>query len=168
MSPKFRLALALLGGIGSVVLLDNWPALHDLVGPLERLTATTTFFIINATGLPIAVSDTVLSHPTGFRVAISYGCTPLVPAIFLVLILTLGLSMNWRARLAGLGSGIALLTILNLFRVIALYYVGVTTPETFTLAHEWLGQGVIVLGTAAVALYWIDASTRNQRHVITT
>lgn len=157
-SLRLRLALALSAALAMVFVLEGVPGLRAMVQPLQQATAALVFIAIKATGLPIAIDDVLLTHPSGFRIAISYGCTPLVPAVFLGSVLTLGLALSWRERLVALTSGIALLTLLNLLRVAALYYVGVASPAAFDFAHEWLGQGVIVLGTAAVACHWVAAS----------
>jgi len=103
----------------------------------------------------VTIDGILLSHPDGFRIAISYGCTPVVPAIFIVSLLTVGLQLTVRERMAGLAIGLTLITLLNLFRVAALYYIGVATPHAFAVAHEWLGEAVIVVGTAAVVAHWI-------------
>lgn len=162
---RFRLALALLVALGIVFVLESVPILRGVFHPLQQFTATLAFIAIKATGLPIVMDDVLLTHPDGFRVAISYGCTPLVPAIFLGSVLTLGLSLSWRERLVALISGFALVTFLNLFRVATLYYIGVFSPGAFVLAHEWLGQSIIVLGTAVVVCYWASASVRSQPRV---
>lgn len=155
---RMRLVLALSGALAIVDVLETLPASSALIQPFVRLTTMTAFIAINAIGLPVATDGILLTHPDGFRVAISYGCTPLVPAVFLGLVLTLGVSLTWRERLIGLTSGFALITFLNLCRVTALYYIGVYAPGAFAIGHEWLGQGIIVLGTAIVAWYWIGAS----------
>lgn len=157
-TPRLRLALALSGSLAIVALLETLPASSAVLQPFVRLTTMTAFIAIHAIGLPVATDGFLLTHPDGFRVAISYGCTPLVPAVFLGLILTLGVSLTWRERLIGLTSGFALITLLNLCRVTALYYTGVYAPGAFAIGHEWLGQGIIVLGTAVVACYWIGTS----------
>ena len=162
-SPRSRLALALSGALVVVIMLEALPALREMIQPLQEFTAALAFVVVKATGLPVAIDNVLLTHPDGFRIAISYGCTPIVPAIFLGSVLTLGLSLSWGKRLIGLISGIVLLTLLNLFRVTALYYIGVVAPGTFAIAHEWLGQSIIVIGTAVVAWYWIDTSVRSQR-----
>jgi len=164
-SPRLRLVLALSAALVVALFLESMPALRVAFQPLEQFTAMLAFIAIKATGLPIAIDGVLLTHPDGFRVAISYGCTPLVPTIFLGSVLTLGLSLRWRERLVALTSGIALITFLNLFRVAALYYIGVFSPGGFDLAHEWLGQGFIVVGTAIVVGYWISASVRIQSRV---
>lgn len=158
-----RLALALSAALAGVLALEILPGLRGMVQPLQQFTAMLAFIAIKLSGLPIAIDGIMLSHPDGFRIVISHGCTPLVPAIFLGFILTVGLSLAWRVRLLALSSGIVLLTLLNLFRVIGLYYIGVISPAAFDVAHEILGQGVIVFGTAAVAIFWISASVRTQQ-----
>lgn len=161
-SARLRLLLALSVAVAIVTALDRTPSLESLFQPLMELTATAAYIALSGVGLPVALNDNLLTHPDGFRVAISYGCTPVVPAIFLALVLIPGLRLAWRQRLIGLGSGIALITLLNLCRVTTLYYVGVVSPATFALAHEWLGQGVIVLGTTLVAVHWICVSARSR------
>lgn len=162
-SPQLRLALALIVAVVLVFLLDGIRGWWDVFQPIQEVTAWLAFVAIDAVGMPVAIDGILLTHWNGFRVAISHGCTPLIPAIFLLAVMTIGISVGMRQRLIGIISGIALVTILNLFRVAALYYIGVIAPDAFILAHEWLGQGVIVLGTAMVACYWIDASARRQQ-----
>lgn len=164
---RLRLVLALAAALLIVFLLESVPGLRDAFRPMKESTAMLAFFGIKATGLAIAIDDIVLTHPDGFRVSISYGCTPLVPAVFLVSVLTIGISLGWRQRLTAISSGIALLTLLNLFRVTAVYYVGVHSPGAYNLAHLWLGQGFIVLGTAIVACYWISTSVTTRPRVLT-
>lgn len=161
-SGRLRLAIALSLAVTIVMILDSLPALESAILPLKQLTAAAAYIAVKGIGLPVALNDILLTHPSGFRLAISYGCTPVVPAIFLALVLIPGLRLTWHQRLIGLSSGIALVTLLNLFRVAALYYIGVVSPSTFAFAHEWLGQSVIVLGTTLFALHWIDVSVRNQ------
>lgn len=161
-SLRLRLALALSGALAIVAILETLPASSAVFQPFVSLTTTTAFLTIKATGLRVAIDGILLTHPDGFRIAISYGCTPLVPAVFLGMLLTLGVPLSWRERLIALTSGIVLVTILNLCRVTGLYYIGIFAPGAFAVAHEWLGQSIIVLGTAIVACYWIGASVRRQ------
>ena len=155
LSPRARLLLGLTAAVALAILLDHAAQLQALLLPLQRLTAAATFAIVSLTGLEISLDGILLSHPDGFRIEISYGCTPVVPAIFIVSLLTVGLHLTLRERLAGLAIGLTLITLLNLFRVAALYYIGVATPHAFAIAHEWLGEAVIVVGTAAVVAYWV-------------
>lgn len=160
-SREFRLVLALTGAVAIVVLLECLPAVQALLQPLQLLTANSAYVVVRSVGLPVALDNVLLTHPSGFRVAISYGCTPFVPAIFVALLLTFGLTLSWRSRLIALLSSMVLLICLNLLRVTALYYIGVAAPGAFDVTHNWLGQLVTVLGTAAIAVYWIDASVRS-------
>lgn len=159
---RLRLALSLTVALLVVYLLESLPGLRGLFQPLQEFTAMLAFLAIETAGLPVTIDQELLTHPDGFRVAISYGCTPLVPAVFLLTVLTFGISLPRRKRLVALTTGITLVTLLNLFRVIALYYIGVVSPAAYDLAHVWLGQGFIVLGTAVVACYWISTSADTQ------
>lgn len=162
LSPQVRLVFALVVSIGLVVLLECLPNLQDVFRPEQEFTAWLAYAAISAAGVPVIIDGVLLTHPDGFRVAISYGCTPLIPLIFLISILTIGLPLSGRQRLIGIASGITIIIFLNLFRVTTLYYIGVDSPEVFAIAHVWVGQGVIVLGTAIVTGYWIESAARRQ------
>lgn len=155
--------MALCVAIATVVVMGKLPNIGDIIEPLGQLTAASAYLAIKTIGLPVTLDKLLLIHPDGFRFAISYGCTPLVPAVFLGLLLTLGMPLTSRERVIGITSGILLITLLNLCRLTALYYTGIVAPEKFSVAHEWLGQGVIILGTAAIAMYWIAISANKQQ-----
>lgn len=161
-SLKKRLFIALSGAVIAVLILQNAPFLRAVFLPLNQLTATITFMVIGWFGAPVALDDVILSHPDGFRVAIDLGCTPLPPSIFIGILLLFGLSLSWRQRLVGLTSAVLLITLLNHCRLTALYYVGVHAPGAFSSAHNWIGQGLIVIATASVVVYWIAASAQRQ------
>ncbi len=154
-SRHLRLAAALLLSVGVAIAFERSTALRGLVLPLQEITARVAAFALNALGMPVVVDGVLLTHAGGFRAAVSHGCTPILPVVFLGAVMTFGIPLRRRTRVLGLLSGAVLLTLINLLRVIALFSIGVVAPGYFVVSHEWLGQGVVIAATALIAGYWI-------------
>jgi exosortase H (IPTLxxWG-CTERM-specific) len=58
----------------------------------------------------------------------------------------------------GLLLGFVAVQALNVVRVISLFYLGQWNTEWFTIAHEFLWQGLIMLDVLVVWLLWVRAS----------
>ena len=61
---------------------------------------------------------------------------------------------RWSRRLAGIGVGVALLTVLNVLRIASLYYVDVHWPSAFELIHAEVWPLALVVLAAAAFLAW--------------
>lgn len=157
---RLRLVAALLVSIVVVIAFEWSPVLRSLIVPLQQATASAAAYLMNTLGMSVARDGIVLTHASGFRAAVSYGCTPLIPVVFLSVIMVFGISLQRRTCVLGLLSGVAVLTLLNLLRVVALFAVGVTAPELFAFSHEWLGQGVVIAATAVIVGYWIARAAK--------
>jgi len=159
-TQELRLVLALFVTLCFVLILHFVPAARAAIQPLSQLTATISYVVIQSFGIPVTLDNVVLSHPEGFRFAVDYSCTSLVPGLAIVAVLFFGLSLSWPQRIIASLTGLLLISLLNHFRLLALYYIGVVEPAAFQVAHDWIGQMLIVIGTGAIAYYWIDRSTR--------
>lgn|GEM_PF-727474 len=151
---RFVLALAVIAGL---LLLDSREEmLGPVLLPLRTLTAKTALALIQWLGMEAVRQACAIYHPGGFAYEISRGCIGLVPIAFLV-VSVLAYPGNQRSRLAGLALGVLFLVVLNLIRLVHLFYLGVHQPQLFELAHKVLWQAVIVL---AVFALWIVCTTR--------
>lgn len=59
---------------------------------------------------------------------------------------------GWRQRLVALAAGLAVLVALNVLRICALYFLGVSSPQAFKLAHEEVFPLLLVAATALIFL----------------
>jgi exosortase/archaeosortase family protein len=60
----------------------------------------------------------------------------------------------WRRRLVGMGAGVAALTVVNVLRIVSLYYVDVHWPRAFEAVHAEVWPLAIVALAAGAFLAW--------------
>ena len=155
-------ALVLACVFAVVAYLEYRPAHKAFFQPLDEITASVTALTIDRLGLPVTAQSTVLTHPSGFRFRISYGCTGVVPLTIIVATLLL-LPLSRHQRLTAIVLGTVLTLGVNVLRLTGLYFVGVHHPYDFVAVHEWWSQVLVILGTAAFLLYWIHQDSPHLR-----
>lgn len=145
---------------GLVTLFESRPEAAAFLRPVGEITASLTALSISHFGMPVSLDTISLVHPSGFRFRIVYGCTGIVPMAIVVSSL-LFLPVSFRQRLAGIVVGAGLILGINLLRIVGLYYVRANYPDSFDFAHDWVGQGLLILTTVGLLLYWIHVSARS-------
>jgi exosortase/archaeosortase family protein len=61
---------------------------------------------------------------------------------------------SWRAKLFGLALGFLAIQILNLVRVVTLFWIGHHRPALFSTAHTVLWQSAVVIAGVLLFLLW--------------
>ena len=61
---------------------------------------------------------------------------------------------SWRARWLGTAIGIAIIQLVNIFRVCALFLIGLYFHELFHDTHVYVAQALVVCVAVALWLYW--------------
>lgn len=154
---KQLLALAAVFCVALVV--DVFPSVIAWLAPLNVVVAQVTSALVNWFGMPVTSEANFLFHPAGFGYEIDAACTGLIPT--LVSIVTLAcLPLSTKQCILAISLGILFTQSINLLRLVALFYVGVHHLSTFKLTHDWLGQGLIIVTTAAFLAFWIRTSRR--------
>jgi exosortase/archaeosortase family protein len=139
--------------LGIVLLFYRDEILGDLLTPLSRLTAQTVLALIHLAGLDAVRISNLILHPDGFVYDIHYRCTGFLPIAFLcvsILVYPGGL----RTKTAGLAVGVPLLVLLNLIRLVHLFYIGIYNPAIFDFAHSVLWQGLMILAVFGLWIAW--------------
>jgi exosortase/archaeosortase family protein len=149
-----RLVLALCAAAAGIMLVDTSPALQAVLEPLAVWFAGLAAELIRLSGLAVAHSADVLRHPGGFGFRIDYGCTAIRPAIGLVAVLA-ALPLAVARRCLGMLAGLAAIAVLNLCRLLHLYWLGVHQPEHVAFAHEIVWNIVTVAALLAYLAYWM-------------
>ena len=91
---------------------------------------------------------------TGFGVSIEPGCNGV--EAFVVLCAAIGaFPAGCKHKLLGLGAGFVAIQVLNVLRVISLFYLGQWSMDVFNFAHTYLWQALIMLDVLAVWLIWM-------------
>lgn len=90
----------------------------------------------------------------GFAVSIEPGCNGVEAGIVLIAAI-LAYPASWREKAIGIGAGLLTVQLLNLLRIISLFYLGQWNPRLFEWAHLYIWQALIMLDVLVVLLVWL-------------
>ncbi|HJS43970.1 MAG TPA: hypothetical protein VJ755_10900 [Gemmatimonadales bacterium] len=134
--------------------------------PFEGVTvvvASQVKLILAWIGVPVSQYAASLFIPGGFGYVVVMGCTGVVPAAVLAIAI-LASPASAAARAIGLVVGVPLVLLVNLLRLVHLFYLGVYNPRDFGLAHEVLWECALVVTTVGLWFgWWSWASQRRDR-----
>lgn len=100
-----------------------------------------------------------------FRVSIKNGCDGIeATALYICAIIAFPI-VGWRQKLNGLITGVAVLSVLNLFRIAGLYMAGIHWKAGFEFLH--LHGGVIIFTMIAILL-WLVWLVQIRKHIHST
>ena len=102
----------------------------------------------------VATGRELRSTATGFGVSIEAGCNGVEAALILIAAM-LAYPAPWVHRALGMLAGLAAVQVLNIVRVISLFYVGQWSLKAFEWSHLYLWQALIMLDVLIVFLVWI-------------
>lgn len=103
----------------------------------------------------VAAFGKILQSTTnGFAVSIEAGCNGIEAAIVLIAAM-LAFPAPWKHRVTGIFVGLSAVQVLNIVRVISLFYLGQWNMKAFEWAHLYLWQALIMLDVLIVWLVWI-------------
>jgi len=109
--------------------------------------------ILNFFGAGVKVSGPRIMSKD-FAVAVAEGCDA-IQVCSLLASAVIAFPLSWPARARGLLAGIGILQVLNLARIVTLYWVGVHWREHFHTAHELVWPGVLIVATIAIWILWV-------------
>jgi exosortase H (IPTLxxWG-CTERM-specific) len=130
-----------------------WRPINDrAVVPFTAGIARAGAWILNGLGERVSVDGTRIVSP-GFSVNIENGCNGLETALlFGAAVLAFPAPWSWRA--AGLAGGFAAIELVNLVRVVSLFWIGAHRRELFTTSHTVVWQSAVVLFGVLLFLFW--------------
>jgi len=103
-------------------------------------------------GFPVERMGTIMGSGS-FEVDIAPACSGAVPtSIYLAAVFAYPTS--WRARWLGTAIGIGVIQLVNIFRVCALFLIGLYFHEAFHDTHVYVAQALVVCVAVALWLYW--------------
>lgn len=126
---------------------------ESLLRPVTLTTARSTLAGIHLLGIEASRDGSVIRHAAGFAYEITYRCTGFV-LMSLLTIAMLSARVSSRRKLAGLALGLPCVCILNWIRLLSLFWIGINNPRLFGLAHDVIWEGVMILVTAGIWLWW--------------
>src|SRR5262245_23469312 len=151
---RFLLPFALIFGFCYLVFGVAPGVRLGVIKPYTVFLAKAVTAIINLFGASAVAQGTQVSSPR-FVMDIAMGCDG-VEASCLYLAGVLAYPTSWRARLIGLGIGVPLIHLINLARLIGLYYAGIYLPSVVEELHVYVAQTLVILLSTAILIFWLD------------
>lgn len=102
----------------------------------------------------VAFGKVLQSTSNGFAISIERGCNG-VEAVIILVAAMLAFPAPWKHRLIGIGLGFLAIQVLNLVRIISLFYLGQWNRVWFDWFHLYLWQALIVLDALIAFLIWL-------------
>ncbi len=106
----------------------------------------------------IAVRGTRISNRV-FAVEIAQGCDA-IQVCSLLAAAVIAFPVGLRRKLRGLALGILWLQLLNLLRIITLFWIGAHFSRVFQTAHEVVWPGILITITIAIWILWVRWETQ--------
>lgn len=163
--PGFRFALlgaVLFGALSWLFRVDGVvPILGRFVQFATAAQASVAAVLLRLAGQPV-VRKGLLLDGEGFACEVGEGCNGFV-ALTLAAAAVLAWPVPWRRRLVGLLWMLPVVLAINVFRIAGLWWVGRHRPDWFDLAHVYVGQVVVIVGTVAAWGIWLSWNEPRRR-----
>jgi len=143
----------LLVGLFTVEILQ--PAEKFVIIPFTSMVADISVWIVQAfDDNVIATGNVIRDKVSGFGVRIERGCNGL-EAVIILFAAIFAFPAPFKNKLIGFVAGFFAIQLLNLVRIISLYYLGQWNYTAFEWFHLYLWQALIILDALVVWLIWL-------------
>lgn len=120
--------------------------------PYLQWNAQASALVLRGLGEAATAHGRAVSSPSA-SLSIERGCDAIHPAI-LFIAATLALPAAWRRKMLGILLGAAFLTMLNLVRIVTLYFVMKHYPRAFEAVHVEVWQAAFIALTVVCWILW--------------
>ncbi len=136
------------------------PVQQIIVIPFTEWIALLSAWVIQIYDSRVISEGIILQNiDNGFSVAIQAGCNGVEAAIVLISAI-LAFPSPWKYKLWGIFLGFLTIQILNLIRIITLFYIGQWNQTYFEWAHLYIWEALIMLDVLIMFLVWLRYSPR--------
>lgn len=126
-----------------------------LVVPYHQFLAGATAATVKILGYEVRVSGRDLRTPSGsFGVTVTSGCDAAELTLLLCVAMLL-FPLPWLRRVFGAAAAVLLIAIINLFRIVSLWIVGVNWSGAFDLVHFSLWPFALICAAMAAFILWL-------------
>jgi exosortase H (IPTLxxWG-CTERM-specific) len=130
--------------------------------PWTGLLAQTSAVLLRFFDPAVIAYGKVLQHAnTGLGVSIEAGCNGIEACLILTAAI-LAYPASWTMRLAGVVLGFVAIQVVNVLRLITLFYLVGYSQQLFEFAHLYLWQALIMLDVLVVWLLWVRQVARRE------
>jgi exosortase H (IPTLxxWG-CTERM-specific) len=124
------------------------------VNPYTEVLARASGVFLNLLGENTSVRGTLLTSPR-FSVNIYHGCNGVL-ATSIYLSAVLAFPSRWREKAIGFALGIPAIQVINMLRILSLYYIGIFWPDFFQMAHGYVWQSIVILFSMVIWIFWAE------------
>ena len=128
------------------------PVNDAVVVPFTVLLVKISAGLLAAIGEKVVTEGTVI-RSSAFAVDVKNGCNG-IEATLLLFAAMLAFPAPARARAAGIAVGLAAIQVVNLVRIVSLFWLGVHRRDVFDLFHAAIWQTILVLLAVGIFLAW--------------
>jgi len=140
--------------------ISNWGQQH-LVLPFTAVLADISVGLIQLFDDNVAASGKIIrSLSNGFAVSIEPGCNG-VEAVIILFAAIFAFPAPMKHKAIGFTIGFFAIQLLNLVRIISLFYLGQWSRTAFEWFHLYLWQALIILDALVVWLIWLRYLPKN-------
>jgi len=149
----------LLLGLFTLELLD--PVQASVIQPFTGWLADISAAIMIPFDEHVRASGRIISHSqTGFAVSIEAGCNGVEAAIVLIAAV-MAFPASLKRKLVAIACGFVAIQVMNIARIISLFYLGQWNYEVFSWAHLYLWPVLIMLDVLVVFILYLRYLTRD-------
>jgi exosortase H (IPTLxxWG-CTERM-specific) len=131
------------------------PVQEHVITPFTAMLAhLSAALILPFDDTAVAYGKILQFKDTGFAVSIEAGCNGVEATIVLVAAIV-AYPASWRARLIAIGLGFLAIQVMNLARIISLFYLGNWNMEIFSWIHLYLWPSLIMLDVLIVFIVYL-------------
>lgn len=151
--------IAVLAGLFTLEMLE--PVQQHLIQPFTASLATISAALIMPFDAEVMATGRIIRH-TGnhFAVSIEAGCNGVEAAIVLIAAV-LAFPARWGQKLAAIGIGFLAIQVMNILRIVSLFYLGQWNMDVFSWTHLYLWPVLIMLDVLIVFLFYLRVVNRH-------
>ena len=154
-------ALRALLCVGVVALLVWMSNVGGVMSHIQFAYARATGLVLGLLGEQVMVSGNLVQTPE-FGISVVTACTGIfLTGLFIAAVIALPARL--RSTLSGIGLGVLILGVLNVVRLVSLYYIGVHWPSFLDTAHLIVWQSLFILVAVVTWLCWASSRGMERR-----
>lgn len=123
--------------------------------PFTQVIAQISVWFVHLFDQNVVSTGTILQHKiSGFSVSIESGCNG-IEALIVLISAMLVFPTQWQYKLTGIVIGFFAVELLNIVRIITLFYIGQWNQEVFDWAHLYIWEALIMLDILIIFIWWM-------------
>lgn len=128
------------------------PVNDAFVVPYTAVVAKMAGAVLQVLEPGLTIDGVILRSPR-FAVTIYNGCNGLITSLIFISGV-LAFPARWPAKLLGVLGGLLAIQLINLVRIVSLFFIGVFMPSVFNESHIFIWQSLVILFGVGLWVLW--------------